>query len=120
MSEWYCPLLFLHMIVIEIEIFIIRKEKIRKISGTALLFFFQIKAKRFHDWVKELSKVLVSSKKKLGDVEEDLVTKSEDRVGLSFNALILAIRRLTFNNFSRRISSLIVKRIIVSSLQLLG
>nr|GEV88265.1 hypothetical protein [Tanacetum cinerariifolium] len=56
---------------------------------------------------KELSKVLVSSKKDLGDVEEDLVKDSEDGVGLSFNASILAIRRWTFNNFSRRLSSLI-------------
>ncbi|GKG44356.1 hypothetical protein Tco_0485794, partial [Tanacetum coccineum] len=62
----------------------------------------------------ELSKVLVSSKKRLRDVEEDLVITSEDGAGLSFNALMLAIRRLTFNNFSRRISSLIVRRISVS------
>nr|GFB59485.1 hypothetical protein [Tanacetum cinerariifolium] len=59
---------------------------------------------------KELSKVLVSSKRELREVEEDLVLQSEDGVGLAFKASILAIRRLTFNNFSRRISSLIVKR----------
>nr|GEV69677.1 hypothetical protein [Tanacetum cinerariifolium] len=60
---------------------------------------------------KELSKVLVSSKRELREVEEDLVMRSEDGVGLSFNASMLAIKRLTFNNFLRRISSLIVKRI---------
>nr|GEU35525.1 reverse transcriptase domain-containing protein [Tanacetum cinerariifolium] len=40
----------------------------------------------------------------------DLVLQSEDGVGLAFNASILEIRRFTFNNFARRISSLIVKR----------
>nr|GFB73607.1 hypothetical protein [Tanacetum cinerariifolium] len=59
---------------------------------------------------KELSKVLVSSKIELREVEEDLVMKSEDGLGL-FNTLMLSIRRLIINNFSRRISSLIVKRI---------
>ncbi|GKG33656.1 hypothetical protein Tco_0433815 [Tanacetum coccineum] len=57
----------------------------------------------------ELSKMLVSSKKRLGNVEVDLITTSEDGVGLSLNESILAIRRFTLNNFSRRISSLIVK-----------
>nr|GEX76391.1 hypothetical protein [Tanacetum cinerariifolium] len=37
---------------------------------------------------EELSKVLVSSKRELREVEEDLVMKSEDGVGLSFNASI--------------------------------
>nr|GEX91251.1 hypothetical protein [Tanacetum cinerariifolium] len=59
---------------------------------------------------KELSKVLVSSKRELREVEEDLVLQSEDKSGLVFNASILEIRRLTFNNFSRRTSYLIVKR----------
>nr|GEY71038.1 reverse transcriptase domain-containing protein [Tanacetum cinerariifolium] len=43
--------------------------------------------------------------KDLGDVEEDLVKSSEDGVGLSFNASMLAIKRWTFNKFSRRLSS---------------
>nr|GFA69241.1 hypothetical protein [Tanacetum cinerariifolium] len=60
---------------------------------------------------KELSKVLVSFKRELREVEEDLVMKSEDGFGLSFNASMLAIKRLIFNNFSRKIWSLIVKRI---------
>nr|GEX47313.1 hypothetical protein [Tanacetum cinerariifolium] len=62
---------------------------------------------------KELSEVLISSKRELREVEGDLVLQSKDEVGLSFNASILAIRRFTFNNFSWRISSLIVK--IISS-----
>nr|GEW23673.1 hypothetical protein [Tanacetum cinerariifolium] len=69
---------------------------------------------------KELSKVLVSSKRELREVEEDLVMKSEDVVGLSFNASMLAIRRLIFNNFSRRISSLIVTIISSSILPTFG
>ncbi|GJR84577.1 hypothetical protein Tco_0155362 [Tanacetum coccineum] len=50
-------------------------------SGTATTNFFQIKEKSF-SLGKELSTVLVSSKKKLEDVEGDLV---KDGVGLSFN-----------------------------------
>nr|GEY74873.1 hypothetical protein [Tanacetum cinerariifolium] len=48
---------------------------------------------------------LVSSKKELREVEEDLAKNSKDGVGLSFNALMLAIKRWTFDNFSRRLSS---------------
>nr|GEV42843.1 hypothetical protein [Tanacetum cinerariifolium] len=59
---------------------------------------------------KELSKVLVSSKRELREVEGDLVLQSKDGVGLAVNASILEIRRFTFNNSSRKISSLIIKR----------
>nr|GEX46081.1 hypothetical protein [Tanacetum cinerariifolium] len=54
---------------------------------------------------KELSMVLVSSKRKLKEVEEDLVMKSEDAVGLSFNASMLVIvddySRYTWTHFLR-------------------
>ncbi|GJR33386.1 hypothetical protein Tco_1109618 [Tanacetum coccineum] len=53
------------------------------------------------------SGVSPSKRKSLGNVEVDLVTTTEDGTGLSFNASILATRRLTFNNVSRRVSSLI-------------
>nr|GFC51660.1 hypothetical protein [Tanacetum cinerariifolium] len=78
-------------------------------SGTATTNLFHIKAETSNS-SKELSKVLVSSKREMREVEGDLVLQSKDGMGLAFNASILAIRRLTFKNFSRRISSLIVKR----------
>nr|GEY68236.1 hypothetical protein [Tanacetum cinerariifolium] len=96
--------------MIVIESFIIWKRNIRMSSGTATTILFRIKAE-ISDSGKELSNVLVSSKRKLREVDKDLVLKSEYGVGLSFNASMLAIRRLIFNNFSQRISSLIVKRI---------
>nr|GFC39105.1 hypothetical protein [Tanacetum cinerariifolium] len=58
--------------MIVMESFIFRKRKIRRSSGTATTNLFDIKAESFKP-SKELSKVLVSSKREVREVEEDLV-----------------------------------------------
>ncbi|GKB24945.1 hypothetical protein Tco_0864346 [Tanacetum coccineum] len=55
------------------------------------------------DSVKELSKVLVSSKKRLRDVEEDLVITSEDESGnYHFNASMFSNKKIDINNYSTK------------------
>nr|GFC10726.1 hypothetical protein [Tanacetum cinerariifolium] len=76
--------------MIVIESFIFWKRNIRTSSGNATI---SSKSKQKISILgKELSKVLVSSKGELREVEEDWVMKSKDGVGLSFNTSMLAIK----------------------------
>ncbi|GJU09415.1 hypothetical protein Tco_1131811 [Tanacetum coccineum] len=88
MSSGTATTLLFNMIVIEIEkAHNPVRDKIKNDSGTATTNLFQIRAKSF-SFGQRIINGISSSKKRLRDMEEDLVIKSEDGVGLSFNASI--------------------------------
>nr|GFC59958.1 hypothetical protein [Tanacetum cinerariifolium] len=77
-------------------------------SDTATTNLSQIKVEVFKFWQRIMKSVsLLQERVKRSGGRLGLAI--EDGVGLAFNASIVAIRRLTFDNFSRRLSSLIVK-----------